>query len=61
MMIEPTETESKETLDAFIDAMVEIAGQAQTQPEGLKSAPKMAVVCRPNETLAAKSLNIASL
>ena len=61
MMIEPTETESKETLDAFIDAMIEIAGQAVTEPEELKSAPKKAVVSRPNETLAAKSLNIASL
>jgi glycine dehydrogenase subunit 2 len=29
IMIEPTETESKETLDAFIDAMIEIAGQAE--------------------------------
>jgi glycine dehydrogenase subunit 2 len=61
MMIEPTETESKETLDAFIDAMIEIAGQAVTEPEELKSTPKRAVISRPNETLAAKSLNIASL
>ena len=61
MMIEPTETESKETLDAFIDAMIEIAGRAGTEPEGLKSAPRTTVVSRPNEVLAAKSLNIASL
>ena len=61
MMIEPTESESKETLDAFIDAMIEIAEQAGTEPEELKSAPKTTVVSRPNETLAAKSLNIASL
>ena len=61
MMIEPTETESKETLDAFIDAMIEIAEQAATDPEELKSAPKTTVVSRPNEVLAAKSLNIASL
>jgi glycine dehydrogenase subunit 2 len=61
MMIEPTETESKETLDAFIGAMIEIAGQAEKEPQELKSAPKTAVVCRPNETLAAKSLNIAYL
>jgi len=33
MMIEPTETESKETLDAFIDAMVEIAGLVEKDPE----------------------------
>jgi glycine dehydrogenase subunit 2 len=61
MMIEPTETESKETLDAFIDAMIEIAEQADTEPEELKSTPKKAVISRPNEILAAKSLNIASL
>ncbi|MBN2316011.1 MAG: aminomethyl-transferring glycine dehydrogenase subunit GcvPB [Sedimentisphaerales bacterium] len=61
MMIEPTETESKETLDAFINAMIEIARQAETVPDELKSTPKTAVVCRPNETLAAKSLNIASV
>ena len=61
MMIEPTETESKETLDAFIDAMIEIAEQAESEPEKLKSAPTTAPVCRPNETAAAKDLNIAYL
>jgi len=61
MMIEPTETESKETLDAFIDAMIEIAEQAEAQPDKLKSAPTAAVVCRPDETIAAKNLNIAYL
>jgi len=61
MMIEPTETESKETLDAFIDGMIEIAEQAESEPEKLKSAPTTAPVCRPNETAAAKNLNIACL
>jgi len=61
MMIEPTETESKETLDTFIEAMIEIAEQAESEPEKLKSAPTTAVVCRPNETVAAKNLNIAYL
>jgi glycine dehydrogenase subunit 2 len=61
MMIEPTETESKETLDAFIDAMIDIAERAGTEPETLKTAPETTVVSRPNETVAAKSLNIASL
>jgi glycine dehydrogenase subunit 2 len=61
MMIEPTETESKETLDAFIDAMIEIAEQAESEPEKLKSAPTTTPVCRPNETAAAKNLNIACL
>jgi glycine dehydrogenase subunit 2 len=59
MMIEPTETESKETLDSFVDAMIEIAEQAENEPEKLKTAPATAVVCRPNETAAAKNLNIA--
>ncbi len=39
MMIEPTETESKETLDAFIEAMIEIADLAEKDPEKLKAAP----------------------
>ncbi len=61
MMIEPTETESRETLDAFIAAMIDIAEQAETAPEKLKAAPANAAVCRPNETAAAKNLNIACL
>jgi glycine dehydrogenase subunit 2 len=61
MMIEPTETESKETLDAFISAMIEIAKQAETDPDGLKSAPTTTPVCRPDETAAARDVNIASL
>jgi len=61
MMIEPTETESKETLDSFVDAMIEIAEQAENEPEKLKTTPTTAVVRRPNETIAAKNLNIAYL
>jgi len=61
MMIEPTETESMETLDAFIDAMIEIAELAQSDPEKLKAAPEKATVNRPDETKAAKELDIASL
>ncbi len=61
MMIEPTETESKETLDSFVDAMIEIAEQAENEPEKLKTSPTTAVVRRPNETIAAKNLNIAYL
>jgi glycine dehydrogenase subunit 2 len=61
MMIEPTETESKETLDAFIEAMIEIADLAEKDPEKLKAAPLATPVSRPNETAAAKNLNIASL
>ena len=61
MMIEPTETESKETLDAFIDAMIAVAAQAGTEPEKLKAAPTTTPVSRPDETAAARNLNIASL
>jgi len=61
MMIEPTETESLETLDAFIAAMIEIAELAESDPEPLKAAPVTTPVSRPNETAAAKNLNIASL
>jgi glycine dehydrogenase subunit 2 len=61
MMIEPTETESKETLDAFIDAMIELARLAETGPDKLKSAPVSTPVSRPDEVAAARNLNIACL
>jgi glycine dehydrogenase subunit 2 len=61
IMIEPTETESKETLDAFINAMIEIANLAEKSPEKLKAAPTTTPVSRPDETAAAKHLNIACL
>ena len=53
MMIEPTETESKETLDAFIEVMRKIAAEASSSPELLHSAPHTTPVSRPDETLAA--------
>ncbi|MHC5075868.1 MAG: aminomethyl-transferring glycine dehydrogenase subunit GcvPB [Planctomycetota bacterium] len=61
MMIEPTETESKETLDAFIEAMKGIAELAKKSPDKLKEAPITTPVSRPDETSAAKDLNIACL
>ncbi len=61
LMIEPTECESKETLDGFINAMIEIAKKAETEPETLKAAPISAPVGRLDETKAARELNIASL
>ena len=54
LMIEPTETESKESLDAFIEIMVEIYKEAGEQPELLKSAPTRTPVKRIDEVLAAK-------
>jgi glycine dehydrogenase subunit 2 len=61
IMIEPTETESKETLDAFLDAMIQIADLAEHAPEKLKAAPTTTPVSRPDEVAAAKNLNIACL
>ncbi len=56
LMIEPTETESKQTLDAFADAMLKIAEEAHTQPELLKSAPHNTPVGRLDEVKAAREL-----
>lgn len=61
MMTEPTETESKETLDEFIKAMIEIAKMAKTNPDELKRAPVTTAVSRPDETVAAKNPNVAYL
>ena len=54
LMIEPTETESKETLDEFIDAMRKIAAEAAEDPALLKSAPHNAPIKRPDDTTAAR-------
>lgn len=54
IMIEPTETESKETLDAFIDAMIQIAREAEESPEIVQEAPHTTVVKRMDETKAAR-------
>ena len=51
LMIEPTETESKETLDAFADALIRIT---EEDPELLKSAPHNAAVARVDEVQAAR-------
>lgn len=55
MMIEPTETESKETLDEFIDSMVKIAKEADSDSELLKTAPHNTVIRRPDEVQAART------
>lgn len=54
IMIEPTETESKETLDAFIDAMIQIAKEAEENPEIVQEAPHTTVIGRLDETTAAR-------
>ena len=55
IMIEPTETESKETLDAFCDAMIQIANEAINTPEMVQEAPHTTVVNRLDETRAART------
>jgi glycine dehydrogenase subunit 2 len=54
LMIEPTETESKETLDEFVQAMLEIAREAGENPSLLKEAPHRRPVRRLDEVKAAK-------
>jgi glycine dehydrogenase subunit 2 len=54
LMIEPTETESKETLDAFIAAMRAVADQARSDADGVKAAPEKPVRARLDETRAAR-------
>ncbi len=54
LMIEPTETESKETLDEFIAAMIQIAEEAQTDPEHVRNAPHTTFISRPDEAKAAR-------
>jgi glycine dehydrogenase subunit 2 len=57
MMIEPTESESKETLDAFCDAMLELAELAASDPDRLHRAPETLPVGRLDETHAARNLD----
>jgi glycine dehydrogenase subunit 2 len=52
LMIEPTESEAKETLDQFIDSMIQIAREAETDPEAIRDAPHRTKVSRPDEVLA---------
>ena len=58
MLIEPTETESIETLDAFAAALGEIAGEARTDPELVTGAPHTAPVRRLDEAGAARQPNL---
>ncbi len=58
LMIEPTETESRETLDGFADALTKIAEEARTEPELLHSAPHVTPVGRLDEVRAARDLRL---
>jgi glycine dehydrogenase subunit 2 len=55
LMIEPTETESREELDAFIDAMLAIDAEARRDPELVRTAPHTTPVRRIDETSAARN------
>jgi len=58
IMIEPTETESRETLEAFADAMIQVLKEAMETPELVKNAPHTTPVGRLDEAKAVKELNI---
>jgi glycine dehydrogenase subunit 2 len=58
MLIEPTETESVETLDAFADALIKIAAEAGSDPAMVKAAPHTAPVKRLDEATAARQPNL---
>ncbi|MEA3494566.1 MAG: aminomethyl-transferring glycine dehydrogenase subunit GcvPB [Bacteroidota bacterium] len=58
LMIEPTETESKENIDAFCDAMIKITDEAKNNPEIVKSAPNNLQIGRLDDAYAAKNINV---
>jgi len=58
LMIEPTETETKESLDRFADAMLQIADEAERTPELLTGAPRSTPVSRFDEAAAARNPNV---
>jgi glycine dehydrogenase subunit 2 len=59
LMVEPTETESKETLDEFVDALKSISEEIDTEPDKVKGAPLTTPVRRVDEALAARTLDVA--
>jgi glycine dehydrogenase subunit 2 len=61
LMIEPTETESKEEIDTFIAAMIEIAERIDTDPESVTECPLTTPVKRLDETTAARKPNVADV
>ena len=61
IMIEPTETESKATMDAFIEVMIEAAKQAESDPDSFAAMPVTMPVTRLDETRAARSQTVCCL
>ena len=60
LMVEPTESESKETLDAFCDAMLAIAREAEESPDVVRAAPTRAPLRRLDEATAARTSGVDS-
>jgi glycine dehydrogenase subunit 2 len=58
LMIEPTESESLEGLNAFVEAMLKISEEAEENPDLLRTAPHVTPISRPDETRAARQPNI---
>jgi glycine dehydrogenase subunit 2 len=58
LLIEPTETESKDVLDAFVAAMVQIQKEAEEEPERVRTAPHTMPVRRLDDVRAAKQLDL---
>ena len=58
LMIEPTESETKATLDRFIDAMIEIDRLTYTDPEAVRKSPIKTPIGRLDETMANRKLNL---
>jgi glycine dehydrogenase subunit 2 len=61
LMVEPTETESRETLDEAADVLLAIFDRAHRDPEGVKSCPVKAPIGRPDEVAAARNPRIRYL
>ncbi len=58
LMIEPTETEAKETLDEFADALLKINEETKTSPDTVRSAPATTPIHRLDDALAARNVNV---
>ncbi|MDH5373341.1 MAG: aminomethyl-transferring glycine dehydrogenase subunit GcvPB, partial [Acidimicrobiia bacterium] len=58
LMLEPTETQTKQTMDALADALLSIASRAHSDPEALHAAPVRTPVGRPDEAGAARNLRV---
>ena len=59
LLIEPTETETKEEMDGFIDAMIQIREEALNDPDLVKTAPHLMPVKRLDDVKAARNLDLA--